>query len=106
MVAFRQKVRAEEDRSMPDGAARVVIRLKSGRTTSETVTAPRGSLSDPLSDAELEAKLRDGLRQGGSHWDGERLIEAIWRLEELADMSALLHHPALSGSAAATRRAR
>ncbi len=37
---------------MPDGAARVVIRLKSGRARSETVTTPRGSLSDPLSDAE------------------------------------------------------
>jgi 2-methylcitrate dehydratase PrpD len=105
MLAFRQKVRAEEDRSMPDGAARVVIRLTSGQVRSETVTAPRGSLSDPLSDAELEAKLRDGLRQGGSHWDGTRLIEAIWRLDELADMSALLHHPVRQGSAAATRRA-
>jgi hypothetical protein len=73
---------------------------------SETVTSPRGSLADPLSDTELEAKLRDGLRQGGSHWDGERLIEAIWRLDELSDMSALLHHPVQSGSAAATRRAR
>ena len=106
IAAFRQKVRAEEDRSMPDGAARVVIRLKSGRALNETVTAPRGSLSDPLSDAELEAKLRDGLRQGGSHWNGERLIEAIWRLDELTDMSALLRHPSPSGSAAATGRAR
>lgn len=94
IAAFRQKVRAELDRSMPDGAARVVIRLKSGRLLSETVTAPRGSLSDPLSDADLEAKLRDGLRQSGSRWDGERVIEAIWRLERLADMSGLLHHPA------------
>jgi 2-methylcitrate dehydratase PrpD len=106
MVALRQKVRAEEDRSMPDGAARVVIRLKSGQVRSETVTAPRGSLSDPLSDAELEAKLRDGLGQGGSRWDGECIIEAIWRLDELPDMSALLQHPVQSGSAAATRRAR
>lgn len=106
IAAFRQKVTAEVDRSMPDGAARVAIRLKSGQVRSETVTSPRGSLSDPLSNAELEAKLRDGLRQGGSHWDGERLIEAIWRLDELADMSALLHHPARSASAAATRRAR
>jgi hypothetical protein len=24
------------------------------------------------------------------HWDGERIIEAIWCLEELPDMSALL----------------
>ena len=103
MVAFRQKVRAEEDRSMPDGAARVVIRLKSGQVRSETVTAPRGSLADPLSDAELEAKLRDGVRQGGSHWDGERIIATVWRLEEQGDMSALLHHPGRSGSAAATK---
>ena len=106
MVAFRQKVRAEEDRSMPDGAARVVIRLKSGQVRSETVTAARGSLSDPLSDAELEAKLRAGLRQGGSRWNGDRIIDAIWRLEELSDMSALLHHQAPLGPAAATGRTR
>lgn len=106
IAAFRQKVRAEEDRAMPDGAARVVIRLTSGQVRSETVTAPRGSLADPLSDAELEAKLRDGVRQGGSHWDADRLIEAIWRLDGLTDMSALLRHPVRQVSAAATRRVR
>jgi 2-methylcitrate dehydratase PrpD len=93
IAAFRNKVRAQLDPSLPDGAARVAIRLASGAVLSETVTAPRGSLSDPLSDAELEAKLHAGLGQSGSHWDGSRVIEAVWRLEELADMSALLDHP-------------
>ena len=36
----------------------------------------------------------------------DRIIEAIWRLDALTDMSALLHHPAQAGSAAATKRTR
>ena len=34
--------------SMPDGAARVIIRLVSGEIVTETVMSPRGSLADPL----------------------------------------------------------
>ncbi|MCW5684907.1 MAG: MmgE/PrpD family protein [Pseudolabrys sp.] len=93
IVAFRKKVRAELDLALPDGASRVIIRLKSGEEFGETVVAARGSLSDPLSDADLEAKLRAGLRQSGSPWDGECIIAAVWRLDELADMSSLLRHP-------------
>ena len=103
IAAFRRKVRAELDRALPDGASRVAIRLQSGQMLGETVIAARGSQSDPLSDGDLEAKLRAGLRQGGSSWDGERTISAVWRLDELADMSSLLRH---SRPAAATSGAR
>jgi len=93
-------VRAELDHALPDGASRVTIRLKSGQVLGETVAAARGSLADPLSDADLEAKLRTGLRQGGSSWDGERIISAVWRLDELADMSSLLRHSSAATSGA------
>jgi 2-methylcitrate dehydratase PrpD len=103
IAAFRRKVRAELDHALPDGASRVAIRLQSGQILGETVIAARGSQSDPLSDSDLEVKLRAGLRQGGSSWDGERTISAVWRLDELADMSSLLRH---SRPAAATSGAR
>ena len=106
IVALRAKVRAELDGSLPDGAARVAIRLKSGQILQETVMAARGSLSDPLDDATLEAKLRDGIARSGSRWDGERLMAAIWKLEELADISGILHYGKPSTSAAATSKTR
>jgi len=93
IVALRQKVRAELDASLPDGAARVDIQLLSGEKLGETVMAARGSLADPLSDADIEAKLRAGLRLGGADWDGEAVIDAVWRLDTLADISVLMSMP-------------
>ena len=88
IVSLRQKVRAELDASLPDGAARVSIRLASGEMLSETVMAARGSLADPLSDRDIEAKLRDGARLGGTDWDADSIIDDVWRLDALTDVSA------------------
>jgi 2-methylcitrate dehydratase PrpD len=96
IAKFRQKVRAELDNSMPDGAARVTIRLASGKTITETVMSPRGSLADPLGDRDIEAKLREGLRTGGSDWDAERIIEAVWQLDKCDDIGGLMHGARIS----------
>jgi 2-methylcitrate dehydratase PrpD len=90
IVALRQKVRAALDTSLPDGAARVTIQLASGETFSEIVMAAKGSLADPLSDRDLEAKLRECARLGGSDWDPDRIIDGVWRLDTLADVSSLM----------------
>jgi 2-methylcitrate dehydratase PrpD len=90
LVALRQKVKAELDASLPDGAARVIIRLTSGETLSEIVMAAKGSLVDPLSDRDIEAKLRDCARLGESDWDIDRIIDDVWRLDTLADVSSLM----------------
>ena len=90
IVSLRQKVGAELDASLPDGAARVIIRLTSGETLSEIVMEAKGSLADPLSDRDIEAKLRDCARLGGTDWDIDRIIDGVWRLDELADVSSLM----------------
>ena len=90
IVSLRQKVRAVLDASLPDGAARVTIQLTSGETFSEIVMAAKGSLADPLSDRDIEAKLRDCARLGGSDWDIDRIIDDVWRLDTLADVSSLM----------------
>ncbi|NOJ43661.1 MmgE/PrpD family protein [Bradyrhizobium australiense] len=90
IAALRQKVGAVLDASLPDGAARVTIQLASGETFSEAVMAARGSLADPLSDGDIEAKLRDCARLGGSDWDIDRIIGDVWRLDTLADVSSLV----------------
>jgi 2-methylcitrate dehydratase PrpD len=90
IVALRERVRAELDASLPDGAARVELQLRSGERLEETVMNARGSLAEPLSDADIESKLRAGLVLGGSDWDGDGIIDAVWRLDELADVSGLM----------------
>jgi 2-methylcitrate dehydratase PrpD len=90
IVALRQKVGAELDASLPDGAARVIARLTSGEILSEIVMDAKGSLADPLSDRDIEAKLRDCARLGGTDWDINRIIDGVWRLDKLADVSDLM----------------
>jgi 2-methylcitrate dehydratase PrpD len=102
IIALRQKVRAELDPSLPDGAASVEIALLSGDGLNENVTAPHGSLADPLSDADIEAKLRACLRLGGADWDGESIIDAVWRLDSLDDVASLMNAPRANHSTAST----
>jgi 2-methylcitrate dehydratase PrpD len=90
MVSLRRKVRAVLDASLADGAARVTVQLTSGDTFSEIVTAAKGSLAHPLSDRDIEAKLRECARLGGTDWDIDRIIDDVWRLEQLADVSSLM----------------
>jgi 2-methylcitrate dehydratase PrpD len=90
IVALRGKVRAELDASLPDGAARVSIELRSGETIREIVMAAKGSLADPLSDRDIEAKLRECARLGGTNWDVDRIIDDVWRFDTLADVSSLM----------------
>jgi 2-methylcitrate dehydratase PrpD len=90
IAQLRQKVRAELDGEMPDGAARIILRLSSGEVLTETVITPRGSLAAPLGDRDIEAKLRDGVRLGGSDWDADRVIDAVWRLDSFDDIGDFL----------------
>ncbi|KYG20700.1 hypothetical protein SE92_10900 [Bradyrhizobium sp. AT1] len=90
IAQLRQKVRAELDTRMPDGAARVTLRLMSGEVFTETVTSPRGSQAAPLSNRDIEEKLREGVRTGRSDWDADRVIDAVWRLDAVDDVATLL----------------
>ncbi len=90
MVAMRGKVRAGLDAGMADGAARVRVTLRSGQVFTETVLHARGSLAAPLSDADLEAKLREGVRDHGGRLDADALIGAIWALDRAESVAPLM----------------
>jgi 2-methylcitrate dehydratase PrpD len=90
IMSVRQKVKAVCDASLPDGAARVTVELRSGETLSEIVMEARGSLADPLSDRDIEAKLRDGARLGGTDWDIDGVIDSVWHLDTLSGVSNLM----------------
>ncbi len=57
--ALRSRVRAMLDADLPRGAARVELTLRDGRTMNATVLNARGSAVHPLSDREIDTKVRD-----------------------------------------------
>jgi 2-methylcitrate dehydratase PrpD len=59
VLALRSKVAAEDDAGIPADAAVVSVRTATGETLTAHVAHARGSLAQPLSDRELEAKLRE-----------------------------------------------
>ncbi len=92
VVGMREKVRAELDTALPDGAARVIVHTGAGATLCEVVMSARGSLADPLTDRDIEAKLSACALADGPGRDVGQLIDAVWRLDTLPDVSALITH--------------
>jgi 2-methylcitrate dehydratase PrpD len=88
--AFRSRVGVELAPDLPRGAARVDVTLRDGRRLGATVLHARGSAEHPLSDRDIEAKVRDLGRQSGTACDMDGLIDAIWRLDEAADVRSLM----------------
>ena len=93
LAAFRAKVTARLDASLPRGAATVTARLADGRVASLTVTAPVGSSDNPMTDAALEAKFLDNAGIGGLADRAPAMLQAIRGLEQagrVADVMAAL----------------
>jgi len=86
VAALRALVRPTLDAALPVGAATVVITTRDGRSLSATVTHPRGSIAQPLSDRDIEDKVR---ALGGACRDIDAVIDLIWRLDELANLAPL-----------------
>ena len=64
-----------------------------GRVLTATVAHPRGSTERPLSDADIEMKVRDLARHGGFQGSIDDMIGAIWRLDTMATIDPLLWPP-------------
>lgn len=88
--AFASKVRFVDDASYSVNAARVTLHMRDGNVLSHTVTHSRGSATNPLSDADLENKLKDLAEFGNTGVDAQRLIDAVWSLDRATDASSLM----------------
>jgi 2-methylcitrate dehydratase PrpD len=89
-IALRRKVKALRDDSLPQGAARVVVRLTDGRTHEKTVLNARGSSEKPMSDAEVEDKVRSLVALAGTGLDADRIISGVWQLDQAPGVTALM----------------
>jgi 2-methylcitrate dehydratase PrpD len=90
VVAFRAKVRAEVDNKLPVGAARVSVRTTGGDLFTIKIEHARGSLKLPMSDADIENKVKDSAAFGESGCNAERVIDAVWNLEKAGDLRTLM----------------
>lgn len=89
--ALGRKVCFTDDASLSIDAARVIITQTGGRTLTAAIDFARGSLHKRLTDSEIEEKLRALCRYGRSGCEPEPLIDAVWGLDGVADVSLLMN---------------
>ncbi len=87
--ALRGKVEVERDEAFSTIAAAVEITAADGVTHKLSQAAARGSDVNPMSDSDLEQKLRTAAAGWDSRYDASPLISAIWALDRSADLSCL-----------------
>jgi 2-methylcitrate dehydratase PrpD len=89
VLALRSKVEVERDDALSTIAAAVEITTADGAVHKLSQPAARGSDVNPITDADLEEKLRTAAAGWDPRYDVTPLIAAIWTLDESADASGL-----------------
>jgi 2-methylcitrate dehydratase PrpD len=87
--ALRSKVEVERDAAFSTIAAAVEITTADGTVHQLSQAAARGSDVNPMSDSELEQKLRTSAAGWEPGYDASLLISAIWALDHSTDVSGL-----------------
>jgi 2-methylcitrate dehydratase PrpD len=88
--ALGRKVYFTDDASLSIDAARVTVTQTDEQTLTAAIDFARGSLNKPLTDSEIEEKLRALCRYGRSGCEPEPLIDAVWGLDGVGDVSVLM----------------
>jgi 2-methylcitrate dehydratase PrpD len=86
VAALRAKVTAGLVADAKPLSAEVIVKTRQGGELKTQNLKPRGSLENPMSDADIEAKVRDLAAFGSAGCDIDRIIETAWRLDALADV--------------------
>jgi 2-methylcitrate dehydratase PrpD len=89
VIALRERVQARVGTALAEDAAQVRIRLKDGRVLERHVEHALGSLQNPMSDRDLEAKFRDLCTIVLDDAAIDAVIAACWTFETSADSGAL-----------------
>lgn len=89
VATVRRKVEVLRDEAFSTIAAAVEITSADGKVHRLSQAAARGSDVNPLSDEDLEQKLRTVATAWDPKADVGRLIDAVWSLEESDDVSRL-----------------
>ena len=95
--ALGSLLRFHDDETYSINSAKLVIRFHDQTFLQEHVQIARGALERPLTDDELETKLRDLCCYGHSGCDADQLIDAVWDIENSKDMGSLAQLAAAPG---------
>ena len=90
VIAMRRKVEVIRDGAIATIAADVELTTTDGKLHRLSTSAARGSASNPMSDKEIEDKLRTIAAAWRPGHDVAPLIEAVWNLERSDDVSKLV----------------
>ena len=84
------KLKFVDDPSLAVESVKINLKYKNNPVISKDIKFAKGSLQDPLSDQDLEQKLRDLVIYGKPSFHPDALIEKIWSLEKLDDIRQLI----------------
>jgi 2-methylcitrate dehydratase PrpD len=90
VLALRAKIEVEQDETIDVAAATLHMRSKDGASRVVNITAARGSLARPLTDREIEDKLRALAAGWCATHNIQPLIDAVWALDRADDASLLV----------------
>jgi len=85
VVALRRKVTVAPDAALKKIQSRITVTMNDGRTFSKYVENALGTLSRPMSDADLERKFRSLTGDVLTPAAAGKLIDLCWTAETLAD---------------------
>jgi 2-methylcitrate dehydratase PrpD len=85
VVALRDRVETTVDPSLQQDQARIKIRLKDGRVLERFVAHAVGSVENPMSDAQLDAKFSDLVADALPGERGQKLLALCRNPDGLAD---------------------
>ena len=95
VVDLMRKVKVQENAELtaqyPDAApCRLKIRLKTGKEIVTEIKHPKGHISNPMGDKELEAKFRDSFKAYGTDSQCEIALRGLWNIDRCADIGDVL----------------
>ena len=90
VVAMRRRIAVVRDPAIATIAAQVDLYTADGRTHRLSTPAARGSPANPMSDRDVEEKLRTVVGSWQPGYDVAPLIAAIWALDRSDDAARLL----------------
>jgi 2-methylcitrate dehydratase PrpD len=87
--ALGDRVEVVDDASLGVEAIAVSLQTADGRTLTHTVQHAVGSLGRPMTDAQIEAKVRTHAAMNAPTVPVDRLIDAVWALDRADDAGAI-----------------
>lgn len=90
VIALRDRVRARADLTIDEAAAMVTMTLRDGRTRQVRVEHAIGSVERPMTDADLEQKVRGLAEPILGAAAAEQVIRRCWALGRAADVHGLV----------------